>query len=151
MSSPFDPIVERIEDHPSFEGSEGLLALVIHLPEECHWGGKGVQFFTPVESAQQVGLLRHPQGTIISAHTHQLIPRTIETTQEVLVVLKGRVAVDIYNSARQPVARKVIGPKTVLVLLRGGHGFEVIEDAEMVEVKQGPYVGAHDKEWFSPR
>ena len=33
----------------------------------------------------------------------------------------------------------------IILLIKGGHGFSVIEDVKMIEVKQGPYAGDKDK------
>ena len=41
------------------------------------------------------------------------------------------------------------GAGDVILLIEGGHGFEVLEEIEMVEVKQGPYAGERDKERFT--
>ncbi len=37
----------------------------------------------------------------------------------------------------------------IILLSKGGHGFEVLEDIEMIEVKQGPYSGDKDKTKFN--
>ena len=34
------------------------------------------------------------------------------------------------------------------MLVSGGHGFSVLEEVEMIEVKQGPYSGDADKKRF---
>ncbi len=36
------------------------------------------------------------------------------------------------------------------MLSAGGHGFEMLEDAEIIEVQQGPYCGDKDKTRFEP-
>ena len=36
----------------------------------------------------------------------------------------------------------------VILLASGGHGFEVLEELEMYEIKQGPYIGEDDKTRF---
>ena len=44
---------------------------------------------------------------------------------------------------------RVLGPGDVILLISGGHGFEVLEELNMVEVKQGPYAGETDKTRFT--
>ncbi len=35
-----------------------------------------------------------------------------------------------------------------MVMVGGAHGFEMLEDTVMVEVKQGPYMGTQEKRYF---
>ena len=61
---------------------------------------------------------------------------------------RGKLRVDFYNSQREYVNSNVLEAGDVLLLIAGGHGFEVLEDIEMIEVKQGPYLGEQDKTRF---
>ena len=36
----------------------------------------------------------------------------------------------------------------MILLSFGGHGFEMLEDSEIIEVKQGPFAGNIDKSRF---
>lgn len=110
----------------------------------------GVTFFTGNESPQQVGLLCHPAGRSIAPHVHNPTKREISITQEVLLVRKGRVRVDFYTQEREYLSSRILGPGDTVVLMSGGHGFEAIEEVEIIEVKQGPYVGEGDKVRFEP-
>ena len=60
----------------------------------------------------------------------------------------GKLWVDIYDNWQHPVVRKVLKAGDVILLIDGGHGFEVLEDCEMFEVKQGPFLGDRDKTRF---
>jgi hypothetical protein len=53
--------------------------------------------------------------------------------------------VDFYSEAGAYLESRELGAGDVILLIRGGHGFEVLEEIEMVEVKQGPYIGDADK------
>jgi uncharacterized protein YjlB len=77
--------------------------------------------------------------------------REVTLTQEVLLIKKGRVRVDLYGSNLHYVTSRTLGPGDVILLSAGGHGFEILEDAAFIEVKQGPYMGDHDKVRFEPR
>jgi hypothetical protein len=61
---------------------------------------------------------------------------------------KGRLRVDFYDEDQRYLESRVLGPGDVILLIQGGHGFEVLEEVEMIEVKQGPYVGEQDKTRF---
>ena len=110
----------------------------------------GIHFFTPGEYSQQLGFMSHPKGRKIQAHLHNEVPRAIMTTQEVLFVRRGRLRVDFFTQNKQYLESRILEPGDVILLACGGHGFEVLEDLEMVEVKQGPYVGDRDKTRFTP-
>ena len=108
----------------------------------------GIQFFTPNEYSQQIASMSYPSGKVIPAHTHNPVRREVFYTQEALFIRKGRLRVDFYSQEQYRTSR-VLGAGDVVLLIRGGHGFEVLEDLNMVEVKQGPYAGDKDKTRFS--
>jgi hypothetical protein len=87
-------------------------------------------------------------GKIIPAHTHNTVRREVFYTQEALFIRKGRVRIDFYTREQEYQTSRVVGPGDVILLISGGHGFEVLEDLNMVEVKQGPYAGDVDKTQF---
>jgi hypothetical protein len=108
----------------------------------------GIHFFTPNELSQQLAYMHHPTGKIIEPHVHNLVPRQVQYTQEVLFIRKGILRVDFYNNQQHYIESRVLEAGDVILLITGGHGFEVIEEVEMLEVKQGPYIGEHDKTRF---
>lgn len=105
----------------------------------------GVHFVTQEDSAQQVGYMRHPKGKVIEPHIHNEVERHITLTQEVLLIRHGRLRVDFYDQERIYLESRVLEENDVILLSTGGHGFEALDDLEMIEVKQGPYVGGRDK------
>src|SRR5215831_12327281 len=97
----------------------------------------GIQFFTPNEYSQQIASMSYPSGKIIPAHTHNPVRREVFYTQEALFIRKGKLRVDFYSQEQEYRTSRVLGAGDVVLLIRGGHGFEVLEDLNMVEVKQG--------------
>jgi mannose-6-phosphate isomerase-like protein (cupin superfamily) len=108
----------------------------------------GIQFFTPNELSQQLASMSYSAGKVIPAHTHNPVRREVFYTQEALFIRKGRVRVDFYSKRQEYRMSRVLGPGDVILLISGGHGFEVLEELNMVEVKQGPYAGETDKTRF---
>ncbi|MBM3851828.1 MAG: hypothetical protein FJ399_01590 [Verrucomicrobia bacterium] len=106
----------------------------------------GISFFTPNDYSQQLAYMQHPAGRSIVPHVHKPVHRAVTRTLEVLFVRKGRLRVDFYDEARRYMESRVLGGGDVILLIAGGHGFEVLEAVEMFEVKQGPYAGDADKE-----
>ena len=90
-------------------------------------------------------------GYVIPPHDHNPVPRTIEWTQEVLFIRSGKVRLDIYApGSREYLESYILLPGDVVLLAHGGHGFVMLEQSEMIEVKQGPYAGEQDKIRFEP-
>jgi mannose-6-phosphate isomerase-like protein (cupin superfamily) len=110
----------------------------------------GIHFFTPNSLSQQLAYMRHPAGKAIQPHIHNPVPREVAYTQEVLLIRSGRLRVDFYTDHQDYLESHVLEAGDVVLLVQGGHGFEVLEEVEMIEVKQGPYVGEHDKTRFTP-
>lgn len=108
----------------------------------------GISFFTPGELSQQLAYMQHPAGHVINPHVHNPVPREVHYTQEVLVLRKGKLRVDFYDIGRKYIESRILEGGDVILLASGGHGFEVIEEIEMFEIKQGPYAGDADKTRF---
>lgn len=108
----------------------------------------GISFFTEDDNTQQLAFMKHPKGKKIIPHIHNSVERTVYYTQEVLVIKKGVLRVDFYDKSSEFLFYRVLNAGDVILLAAGGHGFEIIEDLEMFEIKQGPYVGDLDKSRF---
>lgn len=132
------PLVERISSH----GKD--LAIVFRAAEVTD----KTTFLTPSDWPLQAGFVVHPGGHEIPRHTHRPIERKLTTTSEVICVARGRCAIDFYDSDRTLVTTRELGPGDVMVMFAGGHGFRMLEDTVLFEVKQGPYPGIDEKERF---
>lgn len=108
----------------------------------------GIDFFTPNDFSQQLAYMNRPSGYKIPSHIHNKVLREVFYTQEVLFIKRGKVEVTFFNDEREPVETRIIETGDVILLAGGGHGFEMLEDTEMIEVKQGPYAGEGDKTRF---
>ena len=109
----------------------------------------GIHFFTRNDLSQQLAYMRHPAGKTIDPHVHNPVSRNVHYTQEVLLIKKGRLRVDFYDDSQEYLESRVLHGGDVILLATGGHGFEVLEEIEMIEVKQGPYAGDQDKTRFT--
>ncbi len=122
-----------------------LLAMIIRNDYACN----GVDFITPNKYSQQVAYMHHPKGKVIDAHVHNLVHRNVVMTQEVLFIKKGILRVDFYDEYEDYLESRNLKAGDIILLVSGGHGFHVLEEVEMVEVKQGPYAGENDKKRFA--
>lgn len=134
-------MIEKIEHNNE------LLAIIVR--NEFNEGG--VSFFTPGDFSQQLGFMKHPRGKTIDPHVHNPVPRQVHFTQEVLLIRKGKLKVDFYDEHKNYLESRILSTGDVILLSTGGHGFEVLDDVEMFEVKQGPYAGDRDKTRFIPK
>ena len=126
-----------------FEG-EKLLAIILRTS----FHKEGIDFFTPSDFSQQLGYMNRGKGYKIQPHIHNKVERTIDYTQEVLFVKNGLVRVDFYKTDKTYYISKLLNKGDVILLSFGGHGFEMLEDSEIIEVKQGPFAGNIDKSRF---
>ncbi|MBY5336061.1 hypothetical protein [Rhizobium leguminosarum] len=110
----------------------------------------GIQFFTPDEFSQQLAYMKRPTGYVIQPHVHNAVAREVLYTKEVLLIKSGVVRVDFYSDSQEYYESAILRAGDVILLAFGGHGFEIIEEAEIIEVKQGPYAGESDKTRFVP-
>ena len=110
----------------------------------------GIEFFTPGTYSQQIGYMNRPAGYVIPPHVHNPVVREVEYTKEVLFIKSGRLRVDFYSEAQEYLESTILQTGDVILLAYGGHGFEMLEPTQIIEVKQGPYAGDQDKTRFEP-
>ena len=108
----------------------------------------GVNFLTPKKLSHQVGFIKHKSNHLIKPHKHYKNVRRVEYTSEVLIILKGKLRVDFYSDKEKYLFSKIIKKNDIIILNNGGHGFKVLDNVEMIEVKQGPYNTKTDKKVF---
>lgn len=103
------------------------------------------EFVTPDTYKQQVGFIVYPKGGSVRPHFHRETARQIEGMSEVLLVKRGRCRATLYRETGDVVAERELGPGDLIVLVAGGHGFAMLEDTVLLEIKQGPYGGLAEK------
>jgi len=133
-------MIERIEYNKK------IAAIII----SAAFNEQGVHFFTPEDFSQQLAFMKHPAGKIIRPHIHNKVSRQVIFTQEVLILKKGKMRVDFYDEHKSYLESRILRAGDVILLAFGGHSFEVLEEVEMIEVKQGPYSPDEDKTSFDP-
>ena len=134
----FEKFIEHVHEE------EKLLAIILRTD----FKKEGIDFFTPCDFSQQLGYMNRAKGYKIEPHIHRKIERTIEYTQEVLFIKSGKVRVDFYKNDKTYLSSKLLNSGDVILLSAGGHGFEMLEDSEIIEVKQVPFAGNIDKSRF---
>jgi GDP-L-fucose synthase len=132
------PAVERIYD------GDTIVAIIVRGSFDT----PGVTFFSEDHFSQQLGHIRYPAGHVIIPHVHNRVPREVFYTQETLFIREGRARVDLYRDDRTPLTSRTLASGDTILLSTGGHGFEMLDDTTMMEVKQGPYAGEGDKTRF---
>ena len=123
---------------------ELLLAFIIR----ANYNEKGINFFTSPELSQQLAYMHHTAGHEIAPHVHNSVVREVQYTKETLFIRKGKLRVDFYDEEQNYLRSSILSTGDVILLAYGGHGFEILEETEIIEVKQGPYAGEGDKTRF---
>ena len=126
--------------------NKSIIALILRTD----YRRNGIEFFTPENFSQQLAYMNRPAGYKVPPHVHNKVHREIFYTQEVLFIRKGKVKVDFYDENQNYLESRILYTGDVILLASGGHGFEMLEPTEMIEVKQGPYSGDMDKMRFEP-
>jgi hypothetical protein len=132
-------VIERIVN-----GEQELAVIIRHSFHK-----EGIEFITPSTYSQQLGYMNRPAGYVIAPHVHNPVPREVQFTKEVLFIKSGKVRVDFYDDDQKYLESRILCQGDVILLAFGGHGFEMLEASEMIEVKQGPYAGDADKTRFT--
>lgn len=125
--------------------NDQLIAIIIYN----EFNKDGLEFFTPGDFSQQLGYMKHNKGDTIQEHKHLLHTREIKLTQETLFIKRGHVKINFYADDNTYFTNRELKTGDVILLASGGHGFEFLEETEMIEVKQGPYAGDLDKVRFN--
>ncbi len=111
---------------------------------------EGIEFFTDDDSSMQIGYMNREKDYAIQPHVHREVERKLTQTHEVLFIKKGLIRVDFYDDQQEYIQSTIVRQGDVILLADGGHGFKMLEPSEIIEVKQGPYVGELDKVRFDP-
>ena len=122
-----------------------LLALIVRTKKNKK---TGVNFVSPKSFTLQAGLMNHHKNHIIKPHKHKKHHRKIKQTCEALFIKKGKLRVDFYNNNQNYLFSKVLAKYDLIILNDGAHGFKIEKNCEMIEIKQGPYIGSRDKVRF---
>ena len=122
-----------------------LLAMVFRSTPRS----EGCHFLTPSDLSLQLGCINQIKGNVIPPHRHNAVRREIASACEVLLIKNGRLRVDFYDQNQTYLESRILGADDIVILVSGGHGFEALDDVQMIEVKQGPYAGELDRTRFT--
>jgi hypothetical protein len=118
---------------------------------EIIWADARVEkttFFSPAESSFQFGLLAHAAGFTEPPHYHKPVQRTITDLQQMFVVQRGVVVVELYSDEGTLLKEIEMHAGDAIVLIHGVHAIKVLEDMQCISVKQGPYLGEEQDKVF---
>jgi hypothetical protein len=122
-----------------------ILAIIIR----SDFKKKGIEFFTPKHFSQQLGYMCRPKGYVVEPHSHRVVERKVSLTQEVLFVKSGKIRIELFDAQQTFIEECIIAAGDTILLATGGHGLEMLEESELIEIKQGPYVNDDDKVRFT--
>jgi hypothetical protein len=99
-------------------------------------------FLSPAKSSFQFGLLAHKKGFVEPPHYHRPFKRVVKDLQQMFVVQKGVVQVDLYSDNKKLIRKVILKKGDAIVLIHGIHAIKVLKDMQCISVKQGPFLGA---------
>ena len=120
--------------------------LAIIIPKT--YKNSGIEFFTPDHFSQQLAYMNRKADYVIPPHVHNAVERSVFFTQETLIIRSGKIRVDFFDDNKDYIFSRELFAGDVILLIDGGHGFKMLEDTEIIEIKQGPYAGENDKVRF---
>ncbi len=118
-----------------------IIAIIIR----SNFTKNGIEFFTPNDFSQQLGYMKRKKGHQIEPHIHNSVSREIMLTQEVLFIKSGKVRVDLYDDHKKYYESRILNRGDIILLANSGHGVVMLEESEIIEIKQGPYLEKDDK------
>jgi cupin fold WbuC family metalloprotein len=131
--------VEKVVDAQGLE-----IAMVIR----AGFSTQETRFLTQESHQFQLGFIVYKAGSTIPCHTHLPIPRSLVGTSEAILVRQGRAVVMLFDTQRVLITEMELRVGDLIVLYKGGHGFRLLEDTVLMEIKQGPYIGLDEKQRF---
>jgi hypothetical protein len=127
-----------MDQYEEIKNDNKLVAIIVRV----NYSSDGIHFFTSGESSQQLAYMHRSKGEIVQAHVHNIVKREVLYTQEIVFVKKGKMKTDFYTANQEYICSHILVAGDVVLLVSGGHGFEILEEANMFVVKQGSYAGA---------
>jgi hypothetical protein len=108
---------------------------------------KGINFLTKPNHSLQLGYINYKKNHEIKSHYHPKSKRIINNTNEVLIIKKGKIRIDFFENENKKkyIKSKILDKGDIILIIKGGHGFKIIKEVSMIEVKQGPYQSKDDK------
>ncbi len=134
-------MLEQVKD----TDTDLLIAMIVR----AEFKREGVEFFTPDNFSQQLGYMNRPKGYTVNPHTHKKVISEMHLTHEVLYIKTGKIKILLYNNNNQFIKECILNTGDVILLAAGGHSIEMLEDSELIEIKQGPYSN-DDRVDFTP-
>jgi hypothetical protein len=108
-----------------------------------------LEFITDENNPLQIGVHNKKKGIKLTPHIHLSNTKVIDQIQETLYIIEGKVKANFYTIDGDDISSVILNKGDVLVQISMGHGFEILEDTKIFEVKQGPYPGTkHAKIYF---
>ncbi len=109
---------------------------------------EGLDFLTPQQAYIQAGTWWYQAGKELRPHRHIKNERKIALTQEVIIILTGRIRIDLYNCEKNIFLQEELEKGDIAIFLNVAHGYQILEnDTRIVEVKNGPFISLDkDKE-----
>jgi len=136
----------------TIEHNGKILALIVRKKHVARLkkSGEPLAFVTPNDFPFQIGIHNRKKEETLKPHFHlpfELLQNF--SVQEFFYVISGSVKIDLYDDREHDAkVAEVIVKKGDSIVLNVGHGFTFLDDAQLIELKQGPYRGREQEKRF---
>jgi hypothetical protein len=100
----------------------------------------GTNPLTESAAALQVLSLKQKAGYRVDPHLQTGKKRTTAELGKAIVVIKGKVRIDLYSPTKKFFKKVLLSSGQCFVLLKGGWSITFLEPSEIFEFKNGPFV-----------
>ena len=126
-----------------------ILAIITRTKalEELEQSGKNMLFVSPDEFPFQVGIHSRKDGDKVLPHAHIPFQELKNlSVQEFFYIISGKVIVDLFDENDNNLKVKTLTlEKGDSIILNCAHGFTFLDNAKVIELKQGPYRGRENE------
>ena len=111
---------------------------------------KGSIWYGEKTDGIQVSRMSHDKGKSFKAHIHKFNPRSLNYTQECIIVIKGKIEFSFYDENKVFLDKVILNSDDMIISYKGYHGAEVLKNNTVFfEIKNGPFIDVDaDKEFM---
>lgn len=104
---------------------------------------------SPENELLQASIIKLDKKYNLNRHIHTKVPRQTKGTQEIWIVMEGKLKATFYETDKTKICSKTLKKGDISILFRGGHKFETLEKNTIIyEIKNGPYFKSKDLKKF---
>lgn len=101
---------------------------------------EGTHPLSSPDDALQLMTMKRAKGHIAKAHRHIPAKRETKLLQECLIVIKGKIRIDLFDTKNRCFKKVVVKEGEAMIILDTAHEVHYVEDTLAYELKNGPFL-----------